>query len=106
MAIEPYKTTQPKSAEVVWAEEAKPGNARVDPPRHAEQLAMAMYQRVARRKAGVKRSRFGKTSLILAGLSAVLAVALFPVDAALLHLASGTFAALALVLGIKGLMGY
>jgi hypothetical protein len=105
LAIEPHKAN-PKAPDVVWAEEAKPGNARTDPPRHAEQMAMAMYQRVARRKAGIERSRFGKTSLILAGVCVVLALALFPVDLPLLHIPSAVLSLVALVLGIKGLMGY
>ena len=69
-------------------------------------MAMAMYQRVARRKAGIERSRFGKTSLILAGVCAALALAILPVDLPLLHIPSATLGFAALVLGIKGLMGY
>ncbi len=103
-ANEPKRAPLP--TEVVWAEDAKPGEARVEPPRHAEQMAMAMYQRVARRKPGKQRSRFGKTSLVFAVVSAVIAIALFPVDQSLLHLPSAAFAGIALVLGIKGLMGY
>jgi hypothetical protein len=100
-AIEP-----PHESEIVWAEDAKPGQARTDAPRHAEHMAMAMYQRVARRKPGQRRRRFNRTNLVLAGVCLVLAIALFPVDAPLLHLPAAAFGFAALVLGIKGLMGY
>ena len=67
---------------------------------------MAVYQRVARRKASQPRSRFGWPSLIFAGACFLMAAAVFPVDAPLLHLASGALAFAGLILGIKGLLGH
>ena len=94
------------ATQVVWAEEAVPTGARTEPPRHAENAAMAMYQKVARRNPSQRRSKLGWPSLIFAFVFFLLAAVVFPFDLPLLHLASGGLAFTGLVSAIKGLLGH
>jgi hypothetical protein len=92
--------------QVVWAEEAVAKDVRTLPPRHAENAAMAMYQKVARRNPAQKRSKIGWPSLIFAGVFFVLAAVIFPFDKPLLHLGTGGLAFAGLACAIKGLLGH
>ena len=96
---------------VVWSEDAaesKRPPPRTEAPRHAEQAAQQLYQRVASRPSAPRSGRFHGRSiligLVLFGAAGV--VYHFDWDVALLRLVSIMLAFCGLISFLKGLLGY
>lgn len=104
-------STQSEKPKVIWREDLPDPTRqppRTDPPRHAENAANALYERVAIQPPPRPRSRFRPTGI--ASGSALLLIAgiifAFDWDAALLRLPSVALAAFGLLRLLKGLLGY